>query len=85
MGIAAETVSGEVSGPRLWHILVGEGGPAFTADGRLYQEDQNIIKRESRASREIPVTAGMLTRTPSPQSGNSRAAIGVSHAAVMGL
>ena len=80
---APNTVSGEISGIRFWHLLVGM--PDFTLGGGRYTQLLKSCRRGSRANRIIPVTLEMLPVVTSQQRRGGPTTLGIACAALVGF
>ena len=80
---APNTISGEISGIRFRHLLVGM--PDFTLGGGRYTHVRKSVRRGSSVNRQISVTLEMLSELASQQLTEGPLSIGVSCASLVGF
>ena len=80
---APNAISGGISGIRFGHFLVGMAD--FTLGGGMYTQVLNIIRRDSRVRRKIPVALEMVSHIASQQRLGDPKSIGIACAAMVGF
>ena len=83
LGNSPNAISAKISGVRFWHLLVGM--PDFTLRGGRYTPVLKSVRRNSRVSRKIPVTLGMLYAIALRRNPDYPQGVGIACAAVVGF
>ena len=83
LGNSPNTISGEISGVRLWHFLAGM--PDFTLGDGRYTQVLESVRRNSRVSRKIPSKLEMLSDIAAHRNPDNPQGVGIACAEVVGF